>query len=151
MTASAINSRPHSRRAPPFSLRLSPSEKAHLREAARGLPMAAYIKSLLFSEHAPRPPLSRRRASVHDTKLLAEVLACLGSSRIANNLNQLAKHANQGNLYFDRDTQAQLNAACADVRAMRQLLMQALGMKLGEEPPARQSTSQSFARASAPR
>ena len=76
------------------------------------------------------------------------MLACLGASRIANNLNQLAKHANSGSFYFDRETKAQLGAACEDIRAMRQLLMQALGMKLGGEPPARQSTSQSFARAS---
>lgn len=108
--------------------------------------MAAYIKSLIFSEHAPRIA-TRRRSPVKDATALAEVLACLGATRLSSNINQLAKHANSGSLYFDRETKVQLCAACDDIRAMRQLLMQALGMKLGEEPPARQSTSQSFARA----
>lgn len=135
-------------RAPPFSLRLSFEERKVLEQAAGGLPIAGYIKSLLFAEHAPRRAV-RRRAPVKDAKALAEVLACLGTSRIANNLNQLAKAANSGSFYFDRETKVQLGAACDDIRAMRQLLMGALGMKLGEEPPARQSPSQSFARASA--
>jgi len=138
--------RPTGRRLPPFSLRLSFEERAILERAAGDLPVAAYIKSLLFAEHAPHIA-SRRRAPVKDSKALAELLACLGASRIPNNLNQLAKHANSGSFYFDRETKAQLGAACEDIRAMRQLLMKALGMKLAEEPPARQSTSQSFARA----
>lgn len=141
------------KRAPPFSLRLSFEERSALERAAGDLPVAAYIKSLLFADHAPRPAASRRRAPVKDAAALAEVLACLGASRIASNLNQLAKHANEGNFYFDRETKAQLCAACDDIRAMRQLLMQALGMvrRTGGEPPARQSPSQSFARSSARR
>lgn len=136
------------KRAPPFSLRLSFDERSRLERMAAGQPVAAYIKSVLFAGDAPTQR-KRSRTPVKNDKALAEVLACLGASRIANNLNQLAKHANSGSLYFDRETKAQINAACGDVRAMRQLLMQALGMRLGEEPPARQSTSQNFARASA--
>jgi hypothetical protein len=133
------------RRHPPYSLRLSFEERAQLERAAGDLPVATYIKSLLFSGELPRR--SRLRSPVKDHRALAEVLACLGASRIANNLNQLAKAANSGSFYFDRETKWQLGAACDDIRAMRQCLMGALGMKLGEEPPARQSTSQSFARA----
>lgn len=133
------------RRAPPFSLRLSFEERAALEKAAGDLPVAAYIKSVLFGMGPLRVP--RRRSPVKDEKALAELLACLGASRIPNNLNQLAKAANSGSLYFDRETKAALCSACDDIRAMRQLLMQALGMKQGGEPPARQSTSQSFARA----
>ena len=133
-------------RSPLFSLRLSFEERAAIERQAHGLPIATYIKSLLFAEHAPRL-VSRQRAPVKDAKALAEVLACLGASRLSSNLNQLAHHANSGSFYFDRETKAQLCAACEDIRAMRQLLMQALGMKLGEEPPARDSTSQSFTRA----
>jgi hypothetical protein len=92
--------------------------------------------------------VARRRTPVKDHQALAEVLACLGSSRIANNLNQLAKAANSGSLYFDQGTKAALNAACGDIRAMRQLLMQGLGMRLGDEASARQSPSQSFERVS---
>lgn len=134
----------HGRRRPPFSLRLSFDERARLQKAAGDVPLATYIKSLLFADGAP-VIRARSRAPVKDARALAEVLACLGASRIANNLNQLAKAANSGSLYFDHETKGRLNAACDDIRAMRQLLMQALGMKLGGEPPARQSPSQSFA------
>lgn len=136
----------YGKREAPFSLRLSFEERARLTKASGSMPIASYIKSILFAEDAP-VYRTRGRNPVKDDKALAELLACLGASRIANNLNQLAKAANSGSFYFDRETKAQLAAACEDVKAMRQLLMLALGMKLGEEPQARQSASQSFARA----
>lgn len=133
----------------PFSLRLTADERATLKRRAGTMPLASYIKSRLFDgDLTMASARSRLRSPVKDQKALAEVLACLGATRIANNLNQLAKAANSGSLYFDRETKTEIAVACNDVRAMRQLLMKALGMKLGEEPPARQSTSQGFARAS---
>lgn len=135
------------KRTAPFSLRLSFEERARLTKAAGDMPVAAYIKSLLFAGE-PQVHRTRGRNPVKDEKALAELLACLGASRIANNLNQLAKAANSGSFYFDRETKAQLAAACDDIRVMRQLLMLALGIKLAEEPKAKQSASQSFARAS---
>lgn len=134
------------RREPPFSLRLSFEERSALEKRAGNLPIATYIKSLLFAEHAPRV-VSRTRARVKDTSALAEVLACLGASRIPNNLNQIAKAANSGSVYFDIRTRDELNAACRDIQIMRQLLMRALGLKVAEESPVRQSTTQGFARA----
>jgi hypothetical protein len=136
----------HFPREAPFSLRLTREERLALERAAGCTPLAAYIKSLLFAGASVRS--SRSRAPVKDHRALAEVLACLGATRIASNLNQLAKAANSGSFYFDQETKAQLGSACEDVRAMRQLLMRALGMKLGEEPPAQESTSQGFTRAS---
>jgi len=138
------------RRPAPFSLRLSFEERTRLRKAAGDIPVAAYIKALLFATDTP-VFRSRTRAPVKDHKALAEVLACLGASRIANNLNQLAKAANSGSLHVEFETKARLNAACSDVRVMRQLLMQALGMELGGEPREKESTSQGFARVAAPR
>lgn len=132
------------RRAAPYSLRLSFEEKAKLQRLAGDLPVATYIKSVLFGTEPPRR--ARVRSPIKDHQALAEVLACLGASRLSANLNQLAKAANSGSLYFDLGTKVALNAACGDIRAMRQLLMQALGMKLVDEAPARQSPSQSFAR-----
>jgi hypothetical protein len=131
----------------PFSLRLTPEERARLERASGEQAISAHIKRLLFPEDE-RPRRARTRSPVKDHQALAEVLACLGASRIASNLNQLAKAANTGSLYFDLGTKVALNAACGDIRAMRQLLMQALGMRLGDEAPARQSPSQSFERAS---
>lgn len=141
-----MSSEGSNRRPAPFSLRLTADERARLERASGEQAISAHIKRLLFPENE-RPRAPRARSRVKDKSALAEVLACLGASRIANNLNQLARHANEGNLYFDRETKAALGAACEDIRAMRQLLMAALGMKQTGEPPARQSTSQSFARA----
>ncbi len=133
------------KREAPFSIRLSFDERARLAAAAGDMPVAAYIKSLLFAGDAP-VARQRSRAPVKDTRALAELLACLGASRIPNNLNQLARAANSGSLIFDWDTKARIAAACDDVRVMRQLLMQGLGIKMGEEAPAKQSPSQSFTR-----
>lgn len=137
---------PIGKREPPFSVRLSFEERTRLARAAGDLPIAAYIKSLLFADDAPMAR-TRGRTPVKDEKALAEVLACLGASRIANNLNQLARAANSGSFYFDRETKTQITAACGDIRVMRQLLMQALGFKLDDEPGGQQSTAQGFARA----
>lgn len=133
------------RRAPPFSLRLTFQERAKLEKQAGALPLSAYIKSVVFSEDAPIYR-QRRKAAEVDQKLLAEVLACIGASRISNNLNQLAKAVNQGALYVDDDVASDIVSACNDVRAMRLLLMQALGMQVEDHHRKPESTSQSFAR-----
>ncbi len=142
-----MNGFEYGKREAPFSLRLTFEEKRRLQAAAGSLSISSYIKSLLFADDAP-VYRARGKTPVKDHKALAEVLACLGASRIANNLNQLAKAANSGSFYFDRETKAQISAACGDIQVMRQLLMQALGMQLSGEPGGKQSTSQSFVRAS---
>lgn len=134
------------RRVAPFSLRLTFEERVRLERQAGSLPLSAYIKSVIFADSAPQYR-KRRRAAAADEKLLAEALAALGASRIANNLNQLAKAANSCTLYFDQDTKADIKRACEDVRAMRMLLMRALGLQDDEQPSPPESTSQSFARA----
>lgn len=136
------------RRTPPFSLRLTFEERTKLEQQAGALPLSAYIKSVIFADDAPTYR-RRRKAAETDQKLLAEVLACLGTSRLANNLNQLAKAANTGALYCDAETTSDLNRACDDVRAMRLLLMQALGLQVDEHHRKPETTSQSFARAAA--
>ena len=134
------------RRVAPFSLRLTFEERVRLERQAGSMPLSAYIKSVIFADNAPHYR-KRRRAAGADEKLLAEALAALGASRIANNLNQLAKAANSGTLYFDQDTKADIKRACEDVRAMRMLMMRALGLQDDEQPRPPESTSQSFARA----
>jgi hypothetical protein len=114
---------------PPFSLRLTASEKATLLRQARGMPLGAYIRSrLLKGSESPRQ--ESRRPAVED-KLLAQLLAELGNARLANNLNQLAKSANLGTLPVTPDTEEALQAACQDVQRMRNILMRALGLRPG--------------------
>ena len=138
--------RPFGKRAAPFSLRLTFEERVRLERQAGSMPLSAYIKSVIFADNAPHYR-KRRRSAAADEKLLAEALAALGASRIAKNLNQLAKAANSGTLYFDQDTKADIKRACEDVRAMRMLLMRALGLQDEAQPRPPESTSQCFARA----
>lgn len=139
---------PYPNRRAPFSLRLTFEERTRLEDSAGSMPLAAYIKSLLFPDDAPK--YRKRRSVVADQKALAELLAALGASRVPNNLNQLAKAANSGNFYFDHETKLAINRACNDIANMRLLLMRALGIRADHEHKPPESTSQSFARAAKP-
>ena len=108
---------------PPFSLRLSFAERARLEREADGMPLGAFIRERLLAA-SPR----RSRLTPADREALLKLLGTLGQSRIANNLNQLAKQANLGTLPVTPDTEAELSAAAADIAAMRQMLVHALGL-----------------------
>ena len=54
---------------------------------------------------------------------------------MAANLNQLAHAANIGALDCDEQVRDELIAACADIKALRQMLVAALGLK-GRKPAA---------------
>jgi len=116
--------------AAPFSLRLTPEERARLEREAGDRPLGAYIRMrLLTEESAPRR--QRRRRPVEDHAALAQVLAALGRSHLAGNLNQLARAVNSSSLPVTPDTEAALLRACADVAAMRAALLRALGLEAG--------------------
>jgi Bacterial mobilisation protein (MobC) len=139
------------KRTAPFSLRLTFEERAQIEADAGTMPVGAYISRGLYKESAAGDdaPKYRKRRSAPDVdqELLAQVLACLGATRIANNLNQLARATNIGSFYFDDDTKRMIREACNDVRIMRELLLRALGIADNNEAIPRQSPSQSFVRA----
>ncbi|MDW3181649.1 plasmid mobilization relaxosome protein MobC [Roseobacter sp.] len=112
----------------PFSLRLSDDERQQLEAQAGSMPLASYIKSVVFAAEAPKYR-RRQKPPVAEQQLLAEVLARLGATRSASNLNQIAKAINQGTLYVDDDLVTDLKRACAEVAWMRATLIQALGIK----------------------
>lgn len=112
----------------PFSLRLTKEERAAFESKAGAMPLGAYIKSVVLSDEAPKYR-RRRKPPVAEQQLLAQVLARLGQTRHANNLNQIAKGLNQGTLIIDAELEADLNAAIVEVAWMRITLMKALGMK----------------------
>lgn len=116
------------KRPAPLSLRLSAEERARLERDAAGLSLSAYIKERLFAADAPRR-ITRGKAPVKDHQLLGRLLGQLGSSRVANSLNQLAQAAHAGSLPLTPDVELSLKHACADIAAMRNALMQALGMQ----------------------
>jgi hypothetical protein len=119
--------------AKPFSIRLTEDEKRLLLERAGNLPLSTYVRDLIVDD--TRRVTRRRFASpVKDQEALARVLAALGQSRIASNLNQLAKAANIGALPVTPETEQEISNVCAAVLAMRGDLMRALGLVEGGGP-----------------
>jgi hypothetical protein len=130
--AAANASRPRKHHPPPFSIRLTEEERARLRHEAGDLAMSAYIRQKLLGDAVtPRRAhqLRRRPAPSVDQALLGQALGTLGQSRIASNLNQIAKAANSGALPVSPELKDELNAACEAVRAMRAALMAAMGVR----------------------
>ncbi|MCG3267170.1 hypothetical protein Yoon_05485 [Yoonia sp. I 8.24] len=92
------------------------------------MPLASYIKSVVLASEAPTYR-KRQKPPVAEQQLLAQVLAKLGQTRTANNLNQIAKGLNQGTLIIDEELEVDLNTAIAEIAWMRVTLMKALGIK----------------------
>ena len=115
-------------RYPRITLRLSHDEHAQLVAAAEGVSISAFVRKCVFGENAS-PRKARARVPVKDEKALAEILARLGSSKMANNLNQIAYQANCGSLLMDQQTEEEIRAACARIAWMRLKLIEALGLK----------------------
>lgn len=128
---SAANEEPkptRRRRDAPTSIRFSKSERRELERAANGAPIATYVKSRLFGSPLPRHR-TRGQNPVKDFEALGRVLGLLGQSRIASNLNQLARAANLGALSIPPEAAAELNEACRAVIQMRRELLGALGLE----------------------
>ncbi|MCP4185919.1 MAG: hypothetical protein GY761_21870 [Hyphomicrobiales bacterium] len=106
---------------PPVTLRLTEDERKRLKELADGVTMSAYIRGCVFGKSK-----ARFQGPVVDKKAIAQALALLGQSRIANNLNQLAYQANIGALTIEEREIAQIEEAYNHVCELRLLLIKAL-------------------------
>lgn len=111
----------------PFSLRLSVEERQLLEQRAGAKPLGAYIRETLLSNAKPRR--SRTSRPKEDNIILAQILAQLGASRIPNNLNQLARAANTGNLLVTDDVLKDLNEAIQNVSFIKEILIKTLGLR----------------------
>lgn len=114
----------------PFSIRFTFEERARL-DAERGRrPLSAHIRDCLFGDDVS---LRRKSGSspVKDGEALGRLLGALGGSRLLNNLNQLAKAVNTGSLPVTPETEADIVAACEEVKALRADLLRALGKSPG--------------------
>lgn len=112
---------------PRITLRLTEEEDAKLRQLCEGMTVSAYVRQRLFGENIARRK-RRSHVPVQDQASMARVLGMLGDSRIANNLNQLAFHANTGTLLIDDQTTDQINEAYEHICFMRDELIKALGL-----------------------
>lgn len=116
------------KREAPFSIRLSPDDRARLAMEAAGAPLGAYIKAKVLGD---TQPIRTRRTglSIEDRTALAKALALLGRSHLSSNLNQIAHAVNIGSLPVTPETEAELFSALRGVHDMRRLLLLALGLK----------------------
>ena len=90
--------------------------------------ISAFVRQRVFGEAGDKPrPTRRDYRPGADRQALAQALALLGESRIANNLNQLAYHAHLGTLPVDGETAVRIDEAYAFVVSLRQALLAALG------------------------
>ncbi|MEM1152356.1 MAG: hypothetical protein AAGI03_17720 [Pseudomonadota bacterium] len=113
------------KRLSPISVRLSLEEKERLLQDAGNMSVNAYVKSRLFGTDPPK----RRRAtsSVKDKQALARVLAALGQSGLAHDLNDLEWSVEAESVKLSPASEKKLRAACAAIIAMREDLARALG------------------------
>ncbi len=119
--------RAKSKTAAPFSLRLTDEEHACLKAQAGGQSLGRYIRSELLGKRTTAQRLARR-PSLDNTKV-AKALAGLGQSRIAANLNQIAKAANIGVIDVSPALINDLEEACLHIRELRDELISALHVK----------------------
>jgi len=125
---------------PPFSIRFTDEERARLNRDAGTLSLAAYIRLKLFAGDEPPPTKRKPTRKVRpkpsaELAVLGHMLGGLGQSRLASNLNQIAKAANMGALPVSPDLEQELFAACAAVQSMRQDLTAALGVRVQGDGP----------------
>lgn len=124
---------------PPFSIRFTEAERAYLDQAAGALSLAAFIRLKLFDdapEAVPKRKATRKPlAPSAELAVLAQMLAGLGQSRLASNLNQIARATNVGALPVTPELERDLHEACAAITGMRADLIAALGIKNQEGAP----------------
>jgi len=109
----------------PFSIRFTEEERAYLEAQAGGQPLGAFIRALVLCEQAQKRRVLRK-PQIHHQKI-ALVLSALGDTRLASNLNQLAKHANVGTLDVSEHVEQELHDSYLAIVSMRDLLIEALG------------------------
>jgi hypothetical protein len=127
-TAATQSSKKFKRRyTPPFSLRLTIDERKRLDEMAGNQSLGSFIRNRLFNEHVEKRRTVKKPAP--DSAMLALLLSELGQSRLASNINQLAKAANMGTLDITPEIEREIEQACSEIQAMRALLITALGVK----------------------
>ena len=118
----------------PYCIRFTEDERKTLELAAGDRPLSAYIRWLIFGEDIPKSR-TRGKKPVKDQKELARLLAAFGQSRIANNINQLARAANSGSLPVNIDVLKALNEASRSVHWIRNTLTRALGLQEKDNDP----------------
>ena len=109
-----------------ITVRFTQDEQTQVKRNAEGTNLSAHIRSCVLNTGG-----LRKNMPTKDREAIAQILGLLGQSRIANNLNQIAYHANCGSLLLDEETDKEIKLACAHIAWMRLKLIEALGLKSG--------------------
>lgn len=122
------------KRSPPFSIRWTDEERARLDQARGVLSLAAYIRLKVFAEGQSVPKERKKLTRKHyspsaELAVISQMLGNLGGSRLASNMNQIAKAANIGALPVSPELERELLEACTAIQDMRRELITALGVK----------------------
>lgn len=120
-----------------FPIRFSEAERAELERRSGDMALGAYIKAKLFTDTVMR----RRgaRSPTKDNVSLAQVLAMIGQSKVGGRLEILSTAVENGSLLLNDEVVSDIQTACAEVHAMRSMLMKALGFQI-----AAPSTTETF-------
>jgi len=115
-----------------FAFRMTLEDQAELDRAANaaGMSRGVYAHWRVFAPQNP-PPRSRGKFPVKDHQAISTVIAKLGQSRIANNLNQLTKAVNSGSLILTPEVIDDLRETRVHIAEIRVLLLAALGLSDG--------------------
>ncbi|XOV77452.1 MAG: plasmid mobilization relaxosome protein MobC [Aestuariibacter sp.] len=102
---------------PPYSIRFTQEQREYIRAQAQAMNWseARWIRYRVFHD------MTSTEA--------AQILQLLGKSRIANNLNQIAKELNTGTFIDSPDVQAKLDESYWEIKDMRSKLIKALGLR----------------------
>ncbi|RFB04273.1 plasmid mobilization relaxosome protein MobC [Parvularcula marina] len=117
--------RQKTKRPAPLSIRVSEAERVWLNEQAAGGSISAFVKQRIFRGSSIAPAARSGGTRIDDTTA-AKILAALGQSRIASNLNQIAKAVNLGTLPMNEETERDIREACAAVIQVKAVLMACL-------------------------
>lgn len=121
----------------PLTIRLSDEERDLLAREAGKLSLSAHIRRKLLGDSiSPRRgkrPSRKPPAPKIDHAALGKALAQLGRSELSRRLDELATAAVMGALPLGPELIQELYAACAHIRAMRDALMESLGVRRGFE------------------
>lgn len=115
----------------PLGFRPTRKVSARIKRDATRLNMSvgAYINYRLSQ---PAAPAKSGQTQDEVLVLLAKVLAAIGASRLPQNINQLAKAANQGCLQCLPETDAFLQEACREITDISKAIRAIIDRKGGE-------------------
>lgn len=115
------------------SVRLSREERQTLEQAAQGKTLSAYIRQKLLSSDSINTETVRLSPQARQ-KLLAQILAALGKSDVADSLKEVAIAAKLGLLPLTEDVLFDIKTATKQIKFIRKTLLKALGLKPRGEP-----------------